>query len=57
MLLLLKSEADCLARQQWQITYARGAAHAALLNAQRTTAWRFSPLADKRQRRKPSAMS
>jgi hypothetical protein len=38
MLLLLKSEADCLASQQWQITHARGAAHAAPLNAQRTTA-------------------
>jgi len=38
MLLLLKSEAACLARQHWQITYARGAAHAAPLNAQRITA-------------------
>jgi hypothetical protein len=38
MLLLLKSEAACLARQRWQITCARGAAHAATLNAQRTTA-------------------
>jgi hypothetical protein len=38
MLLLLKSEADCLARQQWQITCARGAAHAAPPIAQRTTA-------------------
>ena len=38
MLLLLKSEADCLASQQWQITHARGVAHAAPLNAQRTTA-------------------
>jgi hypothetical protein len=38
MLLLLKSEAQCLARQQWQITYARGAAHAVPPNAERTTA-------------------
>jgi hypothetical protein len=38
MLLLLKSEAVCLASQQWQITYARGAARAMALNAQRTTA-------------------
>jgi len=38
MLLLLKSEADCLARQHWQITPARGACHAMPLNAQRTTA-------------------
>jgi hypothetical protein len=38
MMLLLKSEAACLARQQWQITYARDAAQAALLNEQRTTA-------------------
>ena len=38
MLLLLKSEADCLAGQHWQITYAWGARHAELLNAQRTTA-------------------
>jgi len=38
MLLLLKSEADRLASQQWQITYARGAAPAMALNAQRTTA-------------------
>jgi len=38
MLLLLKSEADCLARQQWQITHARGAPDAAPLNARRTTA-------------------
>jgi hypothetical protein len=38
MLLLLKSEAQCLARQQWQITSARGAAPAMALNAQRTTA-------------------
>jgi len=38
MLLLLKSEADCLARQQWEIKYARDAAQATLLNAQRTTA-------------------
>jgi hypothetical protein len=38
MLLLLKSEADCLASQQWQIMYARDPAHAAPLNAQRTTA-------------------
>jgi hypothetical protein len=38
MLLLLKSEADCLASQHWQITYARDVAHAAPLIAQRTTA-------------------
>jgi hypothetical protein len=38
MLLLSKSEADCLARQHWQITYPRDARHAAPLNAQRTTA-------------------
>jgi len=38
MLLLLKSEADCLASQQWQITYARNAPNAVPLNAQRTTA-------------------
>jgi hypothetical protein len=38
MLLLLKSEADCLARQHWQITHAWGVRHAVPLNAQRTTA-------------------
>ena len=38
MLLLLKSEADCLARQHWQITHAWDVDHAAQLNAQRTTA-------------------
>jgi hypothetical protein len=49
MLLLLKSEAQCLARQQWQITSARGAAPAMALNAQRTTAERFSPMAGSTQ--------
>jgi hypothetical protein len=38
MMLLLKSEAACLARQHWQITYARAAPHALTFNAQRNTA-------------------
>jgi len=47
MLLLLKSEADCLARQQWQITHARDAAQATLPSAQRTTVKGFSLVAEK----------
>jgi len=45
VLLLSRSEADRLARQQWQNPFVRDAPHTMSLNAQRTTAERFSPSA------------